>query len=74
MPESINIKVPIHITLEKTRRTWLGCGSLITMGRMRKIDGESDAGEREKQDKNTKGLIEGKKGFTPSSLKRPSNS
>jgi hypothetical protein len=46
MPGSINIKLPIHITLENTQRSWLGCrnggggGGLITMGRMKKIDGE----------------------------------
>ena len=41
MPESINIKLPIHITLEIRRA--LGWGvrrGLITMGRMKKIDGK----------------------------------
>jgi len=41
MPESINIKLPIHITLEI--RSALGWGvrrGLITMGRMKKIDGK----------------------------------
>jgi hypothetical protein len=40
MPESINIKLPIHITLEETQRTWPVCGGLITMGRMKKTDGK----------------------------------
>jgi hypothetical protein len=40
MPEFINNKLPIHITLENTQRICLGVRrGLITMGRMKKTDG-----------------------------------
>jgi len=72
MPESVNIKLPIHITLENTQRTWLEW-ALITMGRMKKTDGKVMLQKGRKKIKITKGLMEGKKGFPPSSLKGPAN-